>query len=97
MKLPGSTKRKINKKENGANIPNLEITEIVLEDWNIFNNNYQQSSTVFYTFVPNNSFGQLLDKRGASIRMKFFYMLTSKFFSQIDSGPCLVNTDELGF
>ena len=28
---------------------------------NIFNNNYQQDSNVLYTFVPNKSFGQLLD------------------------------------
>ena len=38
----------------------LEITEVVLIHCNIVNNNYQQDSTVLYTFVPNKSFGQVL-------------------------------------
>ena len=29
MKLLGSAKRKITKKDNGENVPNLEITEVV--------------------------------------------------------------------
>ena len=52
---------KITKNENGENVPNLEITEVVLVHCNIFNNNYQRNSRVLYTFVPNKSFGQLLD------------------------------------
>ena len=43
------------------NVPYLEITEVVLIHCNIANNNYQQDSRVFYTFVPNESCGQLLD------------------------------------
>ena len=39
----------------------LEITEVVLEQCNIVNNNYQRDSQALYTFVPNKSFGQLLD------------------------------------
>ena len=39
----------------------LEITEVVLMNCNIVNENYQQNSRVMYTFVPNKSFGQLLD------------------------------------
>ena len=61
MKLLGSTKNKITKNENGENVPNLEITEVVLVHCNIVNNNYQQNARVLYTFVPNKSFGQLLD------------------------------------
>ena len=30
MKLLGSTKSKITKNENGENVPNLEITDVVL-------------------------------------------------------------------
>ena len=60
MKLLRSTKSTITKNENGENVPNLEITEVVLVHCNIVNNNYQQSSRVMYTFVPNKSFGQLL-------------------------------------
>ena len=61
MKLLGSTKSKITKDENGENVFYLEITEVVLAHCNIVNNNYQQNSRVLHTFVPNNSFGQLLD------------------------------------
>ena len=61
MKLLGSTKSKITKDEIGENVPHLEIVEVVLMHCNIVNNNYQQDSRVLYTFVPNKSFGQLLD------------------------------------
>ena len=61
MKLLGSTKSKITKDKNGENIPYLEITEVVLIHCNVFNYSYQQKSRVLYTFVPNKSFGQLLD------------------------------------
>ena len=40
---------------------NFEISEVVLIHCNIANNNYHQDSRVFYTFVPNILFGQLLD------------------------------------
>ena len=61
VKLLGSTKSKITKNENGENVSNLEITEVVLVHYNIVNNNYQENSRVLYTFVPSKSFGQLLD------------------------------------
>ena len=61
MKLFGSFKSKITKDKNKENVPHLEITEVVLVHWNIVNNDYQQDSRVLYTFVPNKSFGQLLD------------------------------------
>ena len=61
MKLLGSTKSKITKDKNGVNVPHLEITEFVLLHCNIVNNDYQQDSRVLYSFVPNKSFGQLLD------------------------------------
>ena len=61
MKLLGSTKNKITKDKNGENVPHLEITEVVLVHCNMVNNDYQQDSRVLYTFVPNKSFGSLLD------------------------------------
>ena len=61
MKILGSTKSKMVKDENGENVPHLEITEVVLGHCNIVNIDYQQDSRVLYTFVPNKSFGQLLD------------------------------------
>ena len=61
MKLFESTKSKVTKNKNGENMFRLEITEVVLEQCNIVNNNYQRDSQALYTFVPNKSFGQLLD------------------------------------
>ena len=61
MKLLSKTKSKITKSEDGENVPNLVITEVVLVQCNIVNNKYQQNSRVLYTFVPNKSFGQLLN------------------------------------
>ena len=62
MKLLGSTKNKITKDGNGENVPHLEIAEVTLVHYDIFKNDYQRNSRVFScTFVPNKSFGQLLD------------------------------------
>ena len=41
MKLLGSTKSKTAKDENGENVPRLEITEVVLVHYYIFNNDHQ--------------------------------------------------------
>ena len=39
----------------------LEITEKVLAYCNTVSNNNQRNSRALYTFIPNNSFGQLLE------------------------------------
>ena len=61
MTLLGCTENKITKDKNGQNVPHLEITEVVLLQCNIVNNDYQQDSRVLNTFVPNKPFGSLLD------------------------------------
>ena len=61
MKLLGSTKKDITKGENSENVPYSEITEVLVTHCNVVNNSYQKNSIVLYTFVPNESFGQLLD------------------------------------
>ena len=61
MKLHGSTKNKITKDEDGANVPHLGITKVVLMHYNIINNHYQQDSRVLYPFVLNKSSGHSLD------------------------------------
>ena len=61
MKLLESTENKITKEKNGENVPHLEITEVVLVQCNIVNNDYQQDSRVLYTFVSNKLFGSLLE------------------------------------
>ena len=61
MKLLGSTNSKITKDKNGENVPHLEIVEVVLVYCNLVNNDYQQNSRILYTFVPNKTFGSLLE------------------------------------
>ena len=61
LEVTWSTKSKITKEENAKNVSHLEIIEVVLIHCNIANNDYRQDSRVCYTFVPNKSFGQLLD------------------------------------
>ena len=61
MKLLGSTEIKITKDKNGENVPHLEIVELVLVHCNLVNNDYQQDSRILYTFVPNKTFGSLLE------------------------------------
>ena len=61
MKLLGSTNNKIIKDKIGENVPHLEIKQLVLVHCNMVNNDYQHDSRVLYTFVPNKSFGSLLD------------------------------------
>ena len=61
MKLLGSTESKINKDKNGENVPHLEVVELVLVLGNLVNNDYQQDSRILFTFVPNKSFGSLLE------------------------------------
>ena len=53
MKLLESTEENINKNKKGENFSNLEITEVVLAHFNIFNDDYQRDS--------NKLFGQLID------------------------------------
>ena len=54
MKLLKNTKNELTYK-NKENVPNLEITEVVLVYCSIVNNDFQQDSRVLYTFVPNKS------------------------------------------
>ena len=62
MKLLESTENEITKDKNGENVPHLEITEVILVHCNIDNkdDNNQQDSRVWYTFVPNKPLGCLL-------------------------------------
>ena len=60
LTLLGSTENKITKVKNGENVPNLEITEVVLVNCNMVNSDYQQDLRVLSTFVPNKPNGILL-------------------------------------
>ena len=80
MKLLGSTENKITKDKNGENVPHLEIAEVVLVYRNIVNNDYQQDSRVFYTFVPNKPFGNLSE---ISLKHHIFLKTFSSKFQDI--------------
>ena len=53
MKLLGSTKKDVDKDKDGENVPKLESVEVVLVHCNIVKNDYQHTSKVLVTFVPN--------------------------------------------
>ena len=61
MKLLRSTENKTTKDKNGENVPRLEVVELVLVHCNLVNNDYQQDSRILYDFVPNKTFGSLLE------------------------------------
>ena len=44
----------IDKTKNGENEPSLEVAEVVLAQYNLVKNQYQQTSQVLYSFTPNN-------------------------------------------
>ena len=61
MKLLRSAENKMTKDRKGENVPHLEVVELVLVHCNVVNNDYQQDSRILYTFVPNKTFGSLLE------------------------------------
>ena len=69
MKLLGSLKKVIDKNKDGEIVPRLEAVEVVLVHVNLVNNNYQQTSKVLFTFVPNKQFGQLITITPHSLTM----------------------------
>ena len=61
IKLLGSTKSKITTDKNCENVSHLEITEVLSDHCSTANKNYHQDSRILYKFIPNKSFGQILD------------------------------------
>ena len=61
MKLLGSTKKVFDEGKNGENVPKLESFEVVLVQCNLVKNDYQNTSIVLFTFVPDKEFGQLIN------------------------------------
>ena len=61
MKLLGSTKKGIDKDKNGENVRKLESVEVVLDHCDLVKNDYQHTSKVLFTFVPNKKFSQLIN------------------------------------
>ena len=69
MKLLGSTKKYVDKDKDRENVPKLESVEVVLVHCNLVKNDYQHTSKVLFTFVPNKQFGQLINILPHSLTM----------------------------
>ena len=61
MELLASTKKVVDKDKNGENVPKLGSVEVVLVHCNLVKNDYQHTSKVLFTFVPDKKFGQLIN------------------------------------
>ena len=81
MKLLRSTKDVIDSDKNSENVPRLENVEVVLVHCNLVNNSYQQHSRVFFTFVPNKQYGQLISISPNSL---IFLKAMNTEFSEIE-------------
>ena len=79
MRLLGSTKNDVDKDKDGANKPKLESIEVVLFHYNLVKNNYQHTTKVLFTFVPNKQFGQLINISPHSLTM--MNTVNAEFFS----------------
>ena len=69
MKLFGSTKKDVDVDKNSENVPNLESVEVVLVHCNLVKSDYQHTSKVLFSFVPNEKFGQLINISPHSLKM----------------------------
>ena len=69
MKLLGNTRKDVDQDKDGEDVPRLESVEVVLLHCNLVNSNYQQTSKVLFTFVPNKQFGQLTNIAPHSLTM----------------------------
>ena len=72
MKLLGSTKKVNDEDKNGESVPKLESVEVVLVHCNLVKNDYQHTSKILFTFVPNKTSGKLLN-----ISPRFFTMINT--------------------
>ena len=69
MRLLGSTKKDVDSDKNSENVPKLESVEVVLVHCNLVKNDYQHTSKVLFSFVPNKQFGQLINISPHSLTM----------------------------
>ena len=69
MKLLGSTKKDVDSDKKSENVPKLESAVAVLLHCNLVKNDYQHTSKVLISFVPNKQFGQLINISPHSLTM----------------------------
>ena len=61
VKLLESTKKDVDKDKDGEIASKVESVEVVLVHCNLVKNDYQHTSKVLFSFVPNKQFGQLIN------------------------------------
>ena len=61
MRLQGSTKKDVDADKNSEIVPKLKSVEVALVHCNLVKNDYQYSSKVLFSFVPNKQFGQVIN------------------------------------
>ena len=61
MKLLGSTQRDVDKDKDGEIVSKLESVEVFLMNCDLVKNDYQHTSKVLFSFVPNKQFGWLIN------------------------------------
>ena len=61
MRFLGSTKKDVDADKNSENVRKLESVEAVLVHCNLVKNDYQHSSKVLFSFVPNKQFGKQIN------------------------------------
>ena len=69
MRLLGSTKKDVDKDKDGEIVSKLESVGAVLVYCNLVKNDYQHTSEVLFSFVPNKQFGQLINIPPHSLTM----------------------------
>ena len=57
------------KTKDGEDVPKLKSVKVVLVHCNLVNNNYQQTSKVLFTFVPNKQSDKLINIAPHSLTM----------------------------
>ena len=61
MKLFGSTKKLIGKTKNEENVRSIELIEVILDQRDFVDNQYQKKPGVLHTFMPNKYCAYLLN------------------------------------
>ena len=69
MKLLGTTKKDVDSNKNSENVPKLVFVEVVLVYCNLVKNDYQHSSKVLFSCIPNKQFGQLTNTSPNTLTM----------------------------
>ena len=69
IKFLGSAQKDVDKDKDGEFVPKLQSVEVVLVHCNLVKNDYQHTSKVLFSFVPNKQFGQLINISPHSLMM----------------------------